>query len=76
MEKRKRNGNYLFYFMSVCPEKPAFLMKQVQKQPMKLAVIINSHHRKPHGGPNSGTFDPKSNALNHSVNRSIKIPEY
>ena len=33
------------------------------KVPMELAEISNYHHRRPHGGSNSGPFDPKLNAL-------------
>ena len=37
------------------------------KESMELAVNSNFHHRSPDGGSNSGPFDHKLNALNHSA---------
>ena len=42
---------------------PSF--ETLTEEPMELAVISNFHHRRPHGGSNSGPFDPKLNAFNH-----------
>ena len=42
---------------------PSF--ETLTEEPMELAVISNFHHRRPHGGSNSGPFDPKLNAFNY-----------
>ena len=46
---------YLFYLCLPC-ETPS-------EEPMELSVIGNFHHLRPHGGSNSGSFDPKLNAF-------------